>query len=208
MFYYYFIVNKSMTRNELFSPQNMLASPRGFEFHYLRADCYLSIMALISYASSSSESSNSPMNFHVFLSFRGEDTRTNFTDHLYYALLRKGIVTFRDDEELERGQAISEKLIKAIEQSIFSIVILSQNYTSSSWCLDELVKIMETKQDFGQTVFPVFYGVDPSDVRHQKNSFATAFEKYEGIFSNDKVQRWRKALITVANLSGWDIRNR
>ncbi|KAI9087731.1 hypothetical protein K1719_030363 [Acacia pycnantha] len=164
-------------------------------------------MALTS-APSSCTPPSSIMKYHVFLSFRGEDTRTNFTDHLYFALLRKGIVTFRDDEELQRGEVISEKLIKAIEQSLFSVVILSQHYASSSWCLDELEKIIESKQDLGQTVFPVFYGVDPSDIRHQKRNFATAFEKHEGVFSNDKVRRWREALTTVANLSGWDTKNR
>jgi hypothetical protein len=38
----------------------------------------------------------------VFLSFRGEDTRKNFTDHLYTALVQAGIHTFRDDDEIGR----------------------------------------------------------------------------------------------------------
>ena len=36
--------------------------------------------------SSSSSSSGHRWNYDVFLSFRGEDTRKNFTDHLYTAL--------------------------------------------------------------------------------------------------------------------------
>ena len=36
--------------------------------------------------------------YEVFLSFKGEDTRYNFTDHLYAALYQKGIRTFRLDE--------------------------------------------------------------------------------------------------------------
>ncbi|KAL0000695.1 hypothetical protein SO802_014476 [Lithocarpus litseifolius] len=40
-----------------------------------------------------------------------------FTDHLYAALQQKGILTFRDDEELERGKSISPELLKAIEES-------------------------------------------------------------------------------------------
>jgi len=41
--------------------------------------------------------------YDVFLSFRGEDTRKTFTDHLYTALVQVGIQTFRDDDELPVG---------------------------------------------------------------------------------------------------------
>uniref|UniRef100_A0A7N2R369 TIR domain-containing protein n=1 Tax=Quercus lobata TaxID=97700 RepID=A0A7N2R369_QUELO len=69
-------------------------------------------------ATSSSVSSLTPRwKYDVFLSFRGEDTRNNFTDHLYAALQRKGIVTFRDEEGLEKGESISPALLKAIEES-------------------------------------------------------------------------------------------
>ncbi|XP_028768747.1 TMV resistance protein N [Neltuma alba] len=145
-------------------------------------------------------------NYHVFLSFRGEDTRRNFTDHLYAALQRKGIVTFRDDKKLERGQVISNELMKAIEESLFAIVILSQDYASSSWCLDELQKIVESNQNL--TVFPVFFEVDPSDVRQQKGIIGKAFEKHEGKFPDCRVTGWRRALTQVANFAGWDTRNK
>ena len=64
------------------------------------------------------------------------------SDHLYVALKQKGIFTFRDEEELEIGKSISPELLKAIEESRFAIVIFSKNYASSTWCLDELVKII------------------------------------------------------------------
>ncbi|XP_054796910.1 disease resistance protein Roq1-like isoform X2 [Prosopis cineraria] len=155
-----------------------------------------------------STASTSPMRYHVFLSFRGTDTRTNFTDHLYAALLRQGIVTFRDDVDLHKGHVIKDELLQAIEQSMFAIVVLSKNYAASSWCLDELRKILKSKKASGQTVFPVFYGIDPSDVRHQKRKFATAFEKHEVRFPDVKVRRWRKALRKIAKLSGWDTSNK
>ncbi|KAM7466182.1 hypothetical protein LguiB_013744 [Lonicera macranthoides] len=79
-------------------------------------------------------------NYDVFLSFRGEDTRRNFTDHLYDALTRAGIHTFRDDDQLPRGKHIPFQLMKAIEESRISIIIFSKNYASSRWCLNELVK--------------------------------------------------------------------
>ncbi|PRQ38255.1 putative TIR domain-containing protein [Rosa chinensis] len=52
------------------------------------------------------EEASHPWTYHVFLSFRGEDTRNNFTGHLCSALLREGIDTFMDDQ-LKRGEEIS-----------------------------------------------------------------------------------------------------
>ncbi|KAM7466174.1 hypothetical protein LguiB_013736 [Lonicera macranthoides] len=118
-------------------------------------------------------------NYDVFLSFRGEDTRKNFTDHLYDALTRAGIRTFRDDNQLPRGKHIPFQLMKAIEESRISIIVFSKNYASSSWCLDEMVKVLECKNTRGQLVLPVFYDVDPSHVRKQTGKFAEAFAGYE-----------------------------
>nr|XP_011470603.1 PREDICTED: TMV resistance protein N-like [Fragaria vesca subsp. vesca] len=146
-----------------------------------------------------------PWKYDVFLSFRGEDTRKGFTDHLYDKLRWRGIRTFRDDPELERGTAISQELISAIEQSRFAIVVLSPNYASSTWCLLELCKIFECMEERG-TILPIFYEVDPSHVRHQRGSFAEAFGEHEEKFGEDskEVNAWRKALSKVANLAGWN----
>ncbi|VVA33496.1 Hypothetical predicted protein, partial [Prunus dulcis] len=113
-----------------------------------------------------------------------------------------------DDPKLERGTTISSELFKAIQESRLAIVVLSPNYASSSWCLDELTKILQCMKSNG-TVLPVFYNVDPSDVRKQSGSFADAFAEHEKRFREDidKVKRWRAALTEVANLSGFDSKN-
>ncbi|PRQ59017.1 putative TIR domain, P-loop containing nucleoside triphosphate hydrolase [Rosa chinensis] len=145
-----------------------------------------------------------PWKYDVFLSFRGEDTRKGFTDHLYDKLQWRGIRTFRDDPELERGTAISPELLSAIEQSRFAIVVLSPNYASSTWCLLELSKIFECMEERG-TILPIFYEVEPSHVRHQRGSFAEAFDEHEEKLGecNKEVEGWRDALTKVANLAGW-----
>ncbi|XP_024164932.1 disease resistance protein RUN1 isoform X3 [Rosa chinensis] len=58
----------------------------------------------------------------------------------------------------------------------------------------------------GETVLPIFYDVDPSDIRKQTGSFGEAFANYEERFRDDKekVQRWRHALTEVASFSGWN----
>ena len=166
-------------------------------------------MADVKAASSSCSSSfNHRWTYHVFLSFRGEDTRETFTGNLYNALDQRGINTFMDDEELRMGEEISPSLLKAIEESKISIIIFSKNYASSSWCLDELVKILECKKSKGKLVLSVFYDVNPSDVRHQKGSYGEALTIHEERFKDnlEKVQKWRLALYEAANLSGWHFR--
>ncbi|CAN6678459.1 unnamed protein product [Malus baccata var. baccata] len=156
-------------------------------------------------SSSSSSSYTHSWTYDVFLSFRGEDTRYNFVGHLYNNLVQKGIKTFMDDEALQRGEEISLALLKAIEQSRISIVVFSENYASSHWCLDELVHIFHCKEQLQQMVFPVFYKVDPSDVRNQRKSFSKALSHHESKLKGnmDKVLRWRETLTKAANLSGW-----
>uniref|UniRef100_M0ZR04 Resistance gene n=2 Tax=Solanum tuberosum TaxID=4113 RepID=M0ZR04_SOLTU len=150
--------------------------------------------------------------YDVFLSFRGADTRATFTSHLYEGLKNRGIFTFQDDKRLEQGDSISEELLKAIEESQVALIIFSKNYATSRWCLNELVKIMECKEEEnGQTVIPIFYDVDPSNVRYQSESFAEAFAKHESTYKDDvegmqKVQGWRNALTATGNLKGYDIR--
>ena len=117
-------------------------------------------MALTSTHEASYTSSN-PLSYDVFLSFRGVDTRKNFTDHLYTTLVTHGNHTFRDDEELEKRGDIEADLSRAIEESRIFIVIFSKNYAYSTWCLNELLKINKSQKE--SMVVPIFYHVPPSD---------------------------------------------
>ncbi|XP_054794535.1 TMV resistance protein N-like [Prosopis cineraria] len=123
--------------------------------------------------------------YDVFLSFAGKDTRLKFTDHLYDAFNRSGIRAFRDDEGIERGEDLSKQLLQAIEDSLCAVVVLSENYANSKWCLNELQKILECRNKLGQRVFPIFYDVDPSDIRYQRKSFGEALAKHEERFRNN-----------------------
>ena len=62
----------------------------------------------------------------------------------------------------------------------------------------------------GLKVLPVFYDVDPSNVRKQTGTFEKAFIDYEECFKEtiDLVKMWRAALTEVANLSGWHLQDR
>ncbi|ONI28803.1 hypothetical protein PRUPE_1G162500 [Prunus persica] len=155
-------------------------------------------------ASSSSAPFTKSWKYHVFLSFRGFDTRSNFTSHLYSALRREGINTFMDDDELRRGEEISNALLTAIEDSKISVVVFSENYASSKWCLDELVKILDCKESNQQLVIPVFYKVNPSDVRNQRGSFRDALANMD-CNNLEKVNRWKEALSQAGKLAGFTL---
>ncbi|KAL9817036.1 putative disease resistance protein [Arabidopsis thaliana] len=154
-----------------------------------------------------SSSSNS-WRYDVFPSFRGEDVRNNFLSHLLKEFESKGIVTFRDDH-IERSHTIGHELRAAIRESKISVVLFSENYASSSWCLDELVEIMKCKDEQGLKVMPVFYKVDPSDIRKQTGKFGMSFLETCCGKTEERQHNWRRALTDAANILGdhpqdWD----
>ncbi|KAH0660646.1 hypothetical protein KY285_029254 [Solanum tuberosum] len=178
---------------------------------------------------------NQKWKYDAFLSFRGDDTRNNFVAHLFKRLQDIGINVFKDDVKLERGKIISTELLKAIEESRTAIIIFSEDYASSTWCLEELTMIVECVDKKEQKAYPVFYNVEPSDIRMKtkSSSFAKALEKHREDFKAnfeefatkheadlalrkkdetnykdnlEKVQRWKDALHRAAGIAGLNVR--
>ncbi|KAM1809365.1 hypothetical protein ACFX12_026280 [Malus domestica] len=169
-------------------------------------------------ASSSSSSESKIWKYDVFLSFNGKDTRNGFTSHLHAALKDRGYRVFIDEDNLKRGEEIRGELFQAIEESRISIIVFSKMYADSSWCLDELVKIMECKDKLGRHVLPIFYHIDPSQVRKQDGGLAEAFQKHEKDIREEKddkkreakqkrVEQWKGALTKAAYLSGHHLKS-
>lgn len=138
--------------------------------------------------------------YDVFVSFRGEDTRKNFVDHLSNAMFKKGLDVFKDDVALRRGEYITPALLAAIENSRFTVVVFSKKYADSSFCLIELAKIMECRKKRGQIVLPVFYDMEATHVRHQSGVFGAGFAKHK---KDSRVSEWRQALVAAAGIAGW-----
>ncbi|CAN1263302.1 TMV resistance protein N [Linum perenne] len=166
---------------------------------------------IVGEASSSTPSSTPARHliYEVFLSFRGSDTRHGFVSHLYNALKKKGISTFKDDQKLERGKFISPEILRVIRHSRLAIVVFSKDYASSPWCLEELQTIIQCMEEEDEEK-KIFYGVDPSDVSDVKNSYAGSFARHEEDSSLDVklVQSWKATIIKAATLSGWDSHTR
>ncbi|XP_024935060.1 TMV resistance protein N-like [Ziziphus jujuba] len=110
-----------------------------------------------------------------------------------------------DDHELQVGDEIPLTLSQAIQNSKIGVIIFSKNYASSTWCLNELVEILECKKrNKLSVIIPIFYEIDPSDVRQQKRSYGVAFAELEERFKHrvEKVLQWRVALTDASNITG------
>ncbi|CAN1264442.1 Disease resistance protein L6 [Linum perenne] len=159
--------------------------------------------------STASTSSNSalPVEYEVFLSFRGPDVRANFADVLYKFLDRFKIRTFLDNEELPKGETIAPSLEKAIKESKVYVPILSQDYASSKWCLQELALMVKCcKQGDDRIILPIFYMMEPRDVRHQEGSYKKAFQLHSKKYDAETIKEWKEALKEVGEMKGWSVK--
>ncbi|KAF2298185.1 hypothetical protein GH714_016891 [Hevea brasiliensis] len=144
--------------------------------------------------------------YDVFLSFRGKDVMKGFTGHLCAALRRSGINTYVEEEKMEDTEKIGAACLNGIQKSKFSLVLLSKDYASSTWCLEELVQILKYKK--ADDVWPIFYDVDTSHVEEIQGSYKEAFVEHEKHFKEDVLQKWKDALRQVSTLKGLDLPKR
>ena len=164
-------------------------------------------------SSTSSSISISKYDYDVFLSFCREDVGKSFADHLYAALVKKGLNPFREATSAsESSMSIEKSKVQAtsasessmsIEKSKAVIVIFSRNYAHFTSLLSDLVEIIRHGEATGKPIIPVFYHVDPSVVRKQIDNYGEAFAEYESNHEKEKVNRWRYALTVAGNLGGY-----
>ncbi|GAU46781.1 hypothetical protein TSUD_351800 [Trifolium subterraneum] len=160
--------------------------------------------------SSFSSSSGSRVTHGVFINFSPKDNSDIFVYDLDVAFAKAGIESYTD-YQLDMGNEL--ELEELLEDAHISILVFSQNYTESSSCLNEMQQIMEYRRNHGHMVMPVFYNVDPSDVRHQRGAFgkklhATAERRYlDRKLRENMLLSWKSALTQAAGLVGWDAAN-
>ncbi|XP_054779038.1 disease resistance protein RUN1-like [Prosopis cineraria] len=177
-----------------------------FQTQYLGLSVMITPNQELSSAGSSS-SESTPIHYDVFLNFTSEST---FTTALCDALGNKGIRNiFIDPKKLRKRKRKRKQVfaspdpLRAIGKSKVSILVFSEDYVSSPECLDELVKIMRCRRKKKRVVFPIFYKIEPTVVRHQKSVYEEAMVAHQQSFGDERVQKWKSALKEAAGLSGW-----
>ncbi|XP_039155778.1 TMV resistance protein N-like [Eucalyptus grandis] len=149
----------------------------------------------------------SGMEFEVFLSFRGPDTRDHFTSCLYSQMVEKGIRVFKDNEELRVGQKIGGNLLQALDNTQIYIPIFSKGFASSPWCLREVAHMVDctSKSDGKKEILPVFFDVEPDDVKLKTELYRNALSMHKNKYGPDEVKRWEVALVEVPTRVGWKL---
>ena len=125
----------------------------------------------------------------VYLSFNKEDPNRYIAEYAGKALLLEGV-------ELKQQQ------MKGINKCRIAILLLSTHYLSSGWCLEELVRILKCRQEWGMIVVPIFYHLNPSHLRKLTGVAAMALSKQE--VGGFWWKRWKSALKQASDLCGWD----
>ncbi|CAI0556544.1 unnamed protein product [Linum tenue] len=137
--------------------------------------------------------------YDVFLCFRGDDTRHCFASHLMAALAASQIQAF-NDAMLHKTQSFDE-LLSVLQRSALSIVIFSEKFADSPWCLNEVATVAQSMANFGHRALPVFYKVGWSDVVADSGSYSTTIVDKLKASSEDN-KRWKDALKAIANCAG------
>ncbi|XP_057854623.2 disease resistance protein RPV1 [Cryptomeria japonica] len=144
----------------------------------------------------------------VFLNHRGPDVKHTLARAIYHALHATGLRVFLDSEETRLGDFLPTALEQAMRSASLHVAIFSPTYAESPWCLAELSFMLKS----GATIVPVFYHVQPSDLRwvtQGKGVYTEAFLKHQenGRYSLEKIDEWKRALHSVSFFKGEIIDN-
>lgn len=96
----------------------------------------------------------------MFISHRGPESKKTLASHLYYRLVEWRLRPFLDREVLQKGQELEIQIKGAIKNASVHIVIFSETYGESEWCMIELEEIWKTRAE--AHIIPVFYNVKSS----------------------------------------------
>ncbi|KAG0600590.1 hypothetical protein M758_11G045700 [Ceratodon purpureus] len=150
------------------------------------------------------ESSNADglANYDVFISHRGPDTKTGFVSFLHRDLEAAGLLPFLDCKSIDIGDDSWECIEHAIRKTPIAVVVFSESFAQSEWCLRELHVMLHTPS---VKVLPVFYKVRPSEVRFpESGQLKDGFQKLIGRHDKNIIEQWRADLDQASKLMGWE----
>ncbi|XP_027907799.1 TMV resistance protein N-like [Vigna unguiculata] len=156
-----------------------------------------------------SSTSKIPQMYDVLINFNGEDIHRKFVSHLDSVLSAAGLTTFLHHQNAVNDMDIQQPILNLCR---VAIVVFTKTYSQSAWCLHQLHQIIEWHQTYSRHVLPVYYELQPSDVRLQKGDFgktlkATAQQSFSAQQLKHGMSRWKHALSKTADFFGWDESN-
>ncbi|KAG0586578.1 hypothetical protein KC19_2G101200 [Ceratodon purpureus] len=141
-----------------------------------------------------------PHQYNVFINHRGPDVKKTFVAHLNAALRRDGFRPFLDAKDIGQGRHVFKSIDKALKGACVHVAIFSKRYAESKYCLNELSDMLRS----GQVILPVFYGVNPDDLRWTENEpFKKGFEKHLKRGRTEEIRKWKDALREVSDYRGF-----
>jgi hypothetical protein len=141
--------------------------------------------------------------YDVFLSHRGPDTKTGFVGFLYEDLKKHGIQPYLDCKSICIGEECWESIEDGIKNTPIAVVVFSERYAESEWCLKELNVMLEAHSC--KKILPIFYNVTPWDLRNpERGQFKDGFEKLKAKFNSDLIEQWKIDLEIASKLMGWE----
>lgn len=149
------------------------------------------------------------LDYDVFINHRGPDVKKTLASYLYYCLVARGLRVFLDIEEMQEGESLTSQIEGAIRTAFIHIAIFSPTYAESSWCLDELVQMLES----GSKIIPIFHTVKPSELTSENGKYAQQLRQLEEKTDQEgkprydpaTIRKWKTALSEVDKSTEFDL---
>ncbi|XP_048133353.1 TMV resistance protein N-like [Rhodamnia argentea] len=147
--------------------------------------------------------------YDVFLSFKGLDIRFSIVNFLHYGMLQDRVSVYSNQDDLRSNEGIGEEILQALGNSNICIPIFSRSYASSHCCLRKLAHMVKcTSESKGKRrILPMFYDVEIDDVKLKTDLYKSDLDKHRTNFDNNEVKSWEEALIQVAAMKGFVLKN-
>ncbi len=137
------------------------------------------------------------------MSHRGPDTKSGFVGFVYDGLKAAGLRPFLDCKSIDKGEGSWDCIEHAIKTTPIAVVIFSERFAESEWCLRELHVMLESPRV--KVLLPIFYKVRPCEVRcPDRGPLRNGFTKLEGRCKESEVEQWRADLKRASELMGWE----
>ncbi|XP_039169178.1 toll/interleukin-1 receptor-like protein [Eucalyptus grandis] len=139
----------------------------------------------------------------------GPDTHHSIVSYLHSRMIWNQMSVYSDNDDLRSNEETGEKILGLLANSNIYIPIFSRNYVSGHWCLRVLAYMVKcTLESKGKRrILPIFYDVEIDDVKLKTDLYKSDLDKHRANFDHDEVKSWKEALIKVAALRGFILKN-